>query len=214
MLISIKMGKILAILVAGVLLAAMACYGSNSSFNSGQEILQQIEPYFSGEPLFLSKNHELKTNIKNKLLVAIDYISQADQEKPNDPMVLFLMGKAYSFAHDLDVSGAWQKSVEALKKCIDLDPANIQAHLYLAKNYMDAQRFEDAYQLYRVAYMINPKSEAQKFMAFSLMYQKKTLEAISAMKEYISFHPDDKDAKNVLQALEENRFTLETGDRK
>ncbi|GEM_PF-4523832 len=74
---------------------------------------------------------------------------------------------------------------------------------------MDAQQFEDAYQLYETAYTLDPKSAAQKFMAFSLLYQNKTTEAIATMKSYVSSHPSDKDAPKFLQALEEGSFTID-----
>lgn len=175
----------------------------------GSAILQEIEPNFTGSPIFLNADENFKETNKRKLLEAIDHLEKGLEVNPGNANGLYLLGKAHSFAHDLDIPNAWQKSTEALEKCIDLDPVNIQAHFYLAKNYMDAQRFEDAYQLYRTAYTIDPNSEAQKFMAISLMYQRKTVEAVAAMKSYVAAHPGDQDAQKMLQALEEGRFSME-----
>lgn len=199
------------------LMGLLMCFSSVMSFSfpdgssliKAEEALNNLAPEFSGTPVYLIKNDQLKKRLKDSLADVIGMIEAAAKENPTENRVLLLFGKAYSYGHDLDIPGAWQKSTKYLEDYISVVSESHEALLYLGKNYMDAQRFKNAYIAYEKAHKIAPETEAQKFMAFCLMYQKRIPEAIAAMRSYASSHPGDSDAHKMLQALEEKRFSFE-----
>ena len=140
---------------------------------------------------------------------AIELMEKAHEENPAEVKALYLLGKAYSFSHDLNIPGAWQKSTKYLEEYLKSEKGNYKAYLYLGKNYMDAERFDEAYEIYKTAHGLEPDSEAEKFMSVTLMFQNKAPEAITTLKRYVSTHPKDQDAPKMLQALEESRFSKE-----
>lgn len=169
--------------------------------------LKSIEHYFTGEPIYLSKDEELKKNLKVKLQRIIDYIEEYYKIDINNPEVLFFLGKSYSFAHDLDMTEAWQKSVSYLSKLIELEPNNITARLIQGKNYMDSQQFEKAIEQYEGACKIEPYGQGLKFKGMAKMYLKKTDEAIKDLKEYTKHNPKDEFAIRTLGALESGQYS-------
>lgn len=199
--------KLAIIPILTILLFPNICDASQDALNRGQELLKEIEPHFLGTPVYLNPDNNFKEQLKQKLLLAIKNIEQAHKDDTENPKILFQLGKAYSFGHDLDVKGFWQQSTEYLKKCLEMEPKHVQAHLYLGKNYMDAERFADAFELYKRANELDPKSEAQKFMAYSLMFQNKVDEAIMNMKSYVKSHPGDQEAHKALVALEKGNYS-------
>lgn len=203
--------KIVLILIVISSLALPSAYSQADMtlLNRGEKVLREIEPKFAGTPVYLIDDDQFKAKLKDSLMAAIDLIEKAHQENPAEVKALYLLGKAYSFGHDLNMPGAWQKSTRYLEEYLESEKGNYKAYLYLAKNYMDAERFVEAYDIYKIAHGLEPNSEAEKFMAVALMFQNKTPEAIAALKRYVLTHPKDQDAPKMLQALEEGRFSKE-----
>lgn len=168
--------------------------------------MESIEHYFSGEPVYLSKDEKLKENLRSKVDLIIRYIDDFNKENPNNAEVLFYLGKAYGMAHDLDVPGAWRKSVDALERVINLNPKNYMAFLFQGKNYMDSCEFEKALVHYEAANQINPNQKALYFMAIAKMYLKKFPEAKADLITYLQFNPDDDYAKKMLDAIASDRI--------
>jgi tetratricopeptide (TPR) repeat protein len=169
--------------------------------------LKAIEHYFTGEPIYLNKDEELKKNLRIKLQRIIDYIEEYYKVDSNSPEVLFFLGKTYSFAHDLDMAGAWQKSVSYLNKLIELEPNNVTARLIQGKNYMDDQQFEKAIEQYETACKIEPYGQGLKFKGMAKIYLKKPDEAIKDLKEYVKHNPKDDFAIKTLNALESGQYS-------
>ena len=169
--------------------------------------LKSIEHYFTGEPIYLNKDEGLKKDLRVKLQRIIDYIEEYQKVDANNPEVLFFLGKSYSFAHDLDMTGAWQKSVLYLNKLIKLEPNNITARLIQGKNYMDDQQFEKAIEQYEATCKIEPYGQGLKFKGMAKMYLKRTDEAIKDLKEYVNRNPKDEFAIKTLKALESGQYS-------
>lgn len=164
--------------------------------------LKSIEKYFIGEPIFLSKDEKLKENLRDKIKKIIDYIKDYQKIDPKNPEVLFYLGKTYSYAHDLDMPGAWENSVEYLNEVIDMQPDNLVARLIQAKNYMDNQEYSKALAEYEYVNKIEPHGQALRFMAIAKMYLKRDAEAKEDLKEYLRYNPNDAHARNMLNAIE------------
>jgi tetratricopeptide (TPR) repeat protein len=183
---------------------------AQSPLEQGEAMLEEIEPSFYGTPIFLNPDMDFKNKVRQKLIASITVLEKAYQESRDNDLILLLLGKAYGYGHDLNVKGSWQKSSHYLEMYIEQVPQDYRAYLYLAKNYMDAERFENAYKLYEKAHELEPKSEAQKFMAFTLMLQGKTDLAIAAMQNYIKTHPHDDYAGKALIAFKDGNFSKGT----
>ena len=164
--------------------------------------LQSIEKYFTGEPIYLSKDEKLKDNLRKKIKKIIDYMKDYQRANPKDPEVLFYLGKTYSYAHDLGMAGALQNSVGCLNRVIDMQPNNSLARLIQAKNYMDNREYSKALAEYEYVNKIEPHGQALRFMAIAKMYLKRTEEAKKDLKEYLQYNPNDTYAKNMLNAIE------------
>jgi tetratricopeptide (TPR) repeat protein len=169
--------------------------------------LKSMEHYFTGEPIYLSKDEELKKSLKVRLQRIIEYIEEYYKIDNNNPEVLFFLGKSYSYAHDLDFSGAWQKSVSYLNKLIGFEPNNNTAHLIQGKNYMDDQQFEKAIEQYEEACKIEPYGQGLKFKGMAKIYLKRTDEAIKDLREYVKHNPKDEFAIKALNALESGQYS-------
>ena len=169
-------------------------------------ILKEIEPNFINSPIFLNSDENFKATNKRKLLEAIDYLEKGFNVDSQNANLLYLLGIAYSFAHDLDLRGAWQKSVEYLKKAIEINPNDDKPHMVLGKNYMDAAKFDESFQEYEKVNELVPNGFALRNMAFVRMAQKRTDEAQELLKQYIKYNPKDLDTLKILNALQEGRF--------
>ena len=119
------------------------------------------------------------------------------------------MGKSYSYAHDLDIPGSWQKSVEYLNKAIEINPANEAAHIIQGKNYLDAQRSMQAFDEYKKANEINPTGRARYFMGIASLRLKKPEEAKINIQGYLKLHPEDYAAKKILNAIENGQVEFQ-----
>lgn len=175
-------------------------------FAQGAAILKEIEPNFTTSPIFLNPDEGFKTANKAKLLEAVYHLEQALKKDPDNTNTLYLLGTAYSFAHDLEIPGAWLSSVEYLKKAVEIDPDDHKPHMILGKNYMDAQKFEESYREYERVNELVPNGFALRNMAFVRMAQKRTSEGQDLLEKYIEHNPQDDDAKKILSALREEKF--------
>lgn len=197
-------------ILGGLLLSSQVSFASEKDYYESIINLQAIEKFFVGQPIYLSKDEKLKSNLKIKLQRIIDNLEDyksINSKPPDDYRIRFFLGKANSFAHDLDVPGAWSKSVQYFDEALKLNPDSVEVMLIQAKNFMDAERVDDALALYVKADQLEPKGYAKKLLAFALMQQKKNAEAITAIEGYIENHPEDKDAPKILNALENNRLS-------
>ena len=121
------------------------------------------------------------------------------------PEVAFYLGKSYSFAHDLDIAGSWEKSVKYLGEFIKNKPQNVEARYMQAKNYMDKQNYEEALAEYEYVNKLEPNGPALKFMAITKMYMKKEGAALEDLRKYIKYNPKDEYANQMLNAIEADR---------
>ena len=172
--------------------------------------LQAIEKFFVGQPIYLSKDEALKAKLRNKLQRIIDNLEDyknTNPKKPDDYRLRFFLGKVNSFAYDLDMPGAWNRSIQYLDEALKLNSESVEVMLIQGKNYMDAQRVDEAYAFYKKADELEPKGYAKKMLAFALLQKKQIPESISVIKAYIANHPEDADAPKLLNALESNRFS-------
>jgi tetratricopeptide (TPR) repeat protein len=171
------------------------------SLKKGRHLLEEIEPIFLKTPIYLNADENFINTAKSKLLQALDYLEKANEQVSNDRDILFLLGKAYSFAHDMDVSGAWFKSVEYLQKSLKIDSKNSMARIFLGKNYMDAKRFDDAFLEYSEANRLSPNGFALRNMALVRIFQKRNDEANVLLDAYIKYNPNDSEAIKIMDAL-------------
>ncbi|MBU1128375.1 MAG: hypothetical protein KJ995_08165 [Candidatus Omnitrophica bacterium] len=168
--------------------------------------LKRIESYFTEEPIYLNKNEKFKSNLRKKIAKIINCIKDYQKTDPENPEVLFYLGKTYSYAHDLDIPGAWQNSVKYFNKLIEMQPENTMARLLQAKNYMDNQEYDKALGEYEYVNKLEPHGQALRFMAIAKMYLKRKNEAKNDLSEYIKYNPNDVYAKKLLNAIESEKI--------
>jgi len=173
--------------------------------------LRAIEQYFTGEPIYQSKDEKLKNDLRNKISSIISAMENYIAIDPNNAEATFYLGKTCSMAHDLDIPGAWKKSVDYLNKIIAVEPSNGQARLLQAKNYMDNKEFDKAIKEYEFVNSLYPNGQALKLMATAKMYLKDIDGAKRDLKEYIKYNPNDNAAKSILSALEDGQISYSIG---
>jgi tetratricopeptide (TPR) repeat protein len=171
--------------------------------------LKSIEHYFTGEPIYLNKDNDLKENLRKKLQKIIGHIEMWDIASPNNIETLFYLGKSCSYAHDLDVQGMWKKSVAAFDQLFAINPDNMEARLIQAKNYMDNKDYDRALAEYEYADKMKPHTSPLKFMAITKMYLKRTGDAKKDLQDYLKYAPADEQAKNMLEAINAGKISYE-----
>lgn len=171
--------------------------------------LQSIEPYFTGQPIYLSKNEELKRKLKTKLERIISTVENYHQQNPRNGEPLLALGKAYSHAHDLDVPGSWAKSVVYLNKALEIDPGNEYTHILQGKNYMDARKFDLALEEYEQAYQINPAGQARLSSAIAKLNMGRPKEAEIDLQEYLRSNSKDDFAQKMLKAIQSGQINYQ-----
>lgn len=199
--------KLLVILFVFVVLLSQLVFALQDTVESKHYLeavinLKSIEKYFTDGPIYLNEDEKFKDNLRNKIKKIIDYIEAYQKVDPKNPEVLFYLGKTYSYAHDLDMSGAWKNSVKYLNRVIDMQPNNSAARLIQAKNYMDNQEYSKALAEYGYVNKIEPHGQALRFMAIAKMYLKRNEEAKEDLKDYLKYNPNDAHARNMLNAIE------------
>jgi len=170
--------------------------------------LRSIEKHFTGEPIHLSKDERLKDVLKGKLSKIIGYIEKYYVIDKQMPEVTFYLGKSYSFAHDLEVEGAWGKSVKHLNTYIEKQPKHVEARYIQAKNYMDARRYKNALAQYEKIVDLEPSGQGLKFMAIAKIHMENNTDALENLKQYLKHNPNDEYAKQILKAIEAKRVEI------
>ena len=174
-------------------------------FNHANQILEEIYPTFANTPLFLSKDKEFKNQLKEKVFNAISILEGDLPELEDKVNYYYLLGVAYSMAHDLDVPQAWEKSVEYLSKTLKSRPDHVMARMILAKNYMDSRMYDEAFEEYKVADAVEPNGTALRLMATLKLQQNQPTEAIPLLRRYVEHNPQDQQMKRLLEDLEQGR---------
>lgn len=187
---------------------AQTVFASEKSYYEAIINLQSIEKYFMGTPIYLSEDEELKSNLTTKLNRIIDIFEdfqKTNPKAPDDYRILFLLGKSYSFAHDLNISGAWHKSVDSFDQALKIHPGSEEVLLIQGKNYMDASKFAKAYELYTQAVESNPAGRGRLYMALAKISLGEADETKEILKQHLELYPNDQYAKQVLSAVEGGR---------
>lgn len=208
----LKFKTLTALLVLGMIAASATATGEERNhLADGATILKEIEPNFTKSPIFLNPDESFKAENRRRLLEAIDHLEKGLPASRDRKNTLYLLGTAYSFAHDLYIPGAWTKSVGYLKEAIQIDPGYGPAHMVLGKNYMDARMYEESFREYEEANRATPNGFALRNMAFVRMAQKRTGEAQELLEEYVAHNPRDLDTKKIVSALKEGKFEIVEG---
>jgi putative PEP-CTERM system TPR-repeat lipoprotein len=137
-------------------------------------------------------------------LIALDFsrknpagaVARAEERlarTPNDPGALLLAASTYASAGDL------QKSEQALRKTIELDPSNLQGYGMLGRLYLSQQRLDEALKEFDEAARQQPRPvQAHTVAGVILEVQNKPLEARKRYEMALAIDPEAPVAANNL----------------
>lgn len=131
------------------------------------------------------------------LLCPQNQYAQVDfNKKPNDDLGDIEDKFQESFFEALKQKGIenYDRSVEALLKCIELDDSQAVLYYELGKNYIHLKNFGAAEDALKEAVNKQPDNEWYLDALYGLYVQQKDLnKAIKTLKELVSYHPDYKE---------------------
>jgi len=113
----------------------------------------------------------------------------------------------------------YQKSVDALLKCIELDDSKSVLYYELGKNYMALKNFGAAEEAFKEAVSVDPENEWYLDQLYGVYIQQDDMrKALKTVKQLVKFHPDYKqdlaslyirlekydDAMDILDEMDKN----------
>lgn len=196
------MNKLLAVLLAAIILAACGCarvvgpyYLEQEQYEEGIRVLGERfaeNPQDASSAYYLGRYH-LALNQPEQ---ALGYLEKAAALNPGNADYAFWIGVARWALLDFEGERA------AYERAISLDPNHISAHLYLGHGYMDETRWSEALTQYdRVIELDEFNPEALYNRARALGELGRTGEELVAWKKFLEYYPDGSMAMEVTERL-------------
>lgn len=118
------------------------------------------------------------------------------QDEPKDTLALAENKFEDSFYESLKQKGIenYDKAIEALEKCKDIQPENSVVYFELGKNYYSQKKYKDAYDNFEKATKIDPNNRWAWVGMYDVCYDTRDFnQAISIVEKLVEFKPDYKE---------------------
>ncbi|WP_374581304.1 hypothetical protein [Pseudoduganella sp.] len=131
---------------------------------------------------------------------------QIENQLPLDEATLALLADLYRQGHNLDVTGADRKAIEALDKCLARYADSIRCHLaasyfYLSTNPQYAPKGEASLLRLRELMKTQANPEIERGLVFAYLYQQKMDLALKQIDHYLTLAPNDENMRKVREAV-------------
>lgn len=118
------------------------------------------------------------------------------QDEPKDTLALAENKFEDSFYESLKQKGIenYDKAIEALEKCKDIQPENSVVYFELGKNYYSQKKYKDAYDNFEKSTKIDPNNRWAWVGMYDVCYDTRDFnQAISIVEKLVEFKPDYKE---------------------
>ncbi|MDO4435947.1 MAG: hypothetical protein Q4B71_05945 [Cardiobacteriaceae bacterium] len=186
---------------------------SSIDFSVVEEAVSVLQKFAGDYPVQFDSEDDRKLALADNTEIAYLFHILQDSINPEDPKnyPLFLIKARNAWvAHNLDVEGGREIAAQSYLTAIALAPEgeNAELHEELGRFLSSAALIEEGEKYLRQAYETRPQSAFP--LALNLIAQKdkpeKLAEGLSLLKTFVEQNPNHSHAKEVLDAVENNRL--------
>jgi tetratricopeptide (TPR) repeat protein len=150
-------------------------------------------------PEFSSQKQRIR--VTTKLQVAMVTLAQMLKDSGPDPEVLFRLGKANTFAYNLDIKGSQQKADQYFRQLFELEPDHAEGHLYYGQHLSSRGEAGSSIRHLKIAADAG-KDTALTMLGLAYLNMKRNDEARKYFLKFQELHPRDAQVQMILDSLD------------
>lgn len=152
------------------------------------------------------ENERQREEVYGQWTEALRQAWQIENQMPQDEGTLALLADLYRQGHNLDVSGADRKAIEALDRCLARYADSVRCHLtasyfYLSINPQYAPKGEASLMRLRELMKTHENPDIERSLVFAYLVQQKMDLALKQVDHYLTLAPDDEHMRKVREAI-------------
>ena len=186
-----------------MVLTSFVVLGPVSAKENFQQIDRSLEIAFQHArnypPVFDSETQ--RENLERELLALIAQLEQMLKNTGESQQILFRLGKAHTFAYNLDIPKSREKADECFAKLFKLNPNHVEGHLYYGQHLSGRGEFKSAIEHLQVAADAG-LDVALGMIGMAYLQMDNKDEARAYFQKLRKKHPEDRQAQMLLDSLE------------